>query len=314
MFTTLGDFLYWAEKAFTEAKLHFGHGTNNAWDEAVALALFVLHLPPDSDDSVLQRKLSDEESSFLSALAKQRIEKRYPVPYLTHTAWFMGLPFYVNEHVLIPRSPIAELIEQGFDPWVESPPRRILDLCCGSGCIAIACALAFEDATVDALDIDPRALSVAKMNVIRHKVEDRLNLIQSDLFSACGKSRDSRESQAFHESREGPESREYRYDIIVSNPPYVPKEELADLPREYTYEPRLALEAGQDGLAIVRRILKEAPQYLTDQGILIVEVGIAAEQLISEYPHIPFIWLEFERGGEGVFLLKKEDESTWKLS
>lgn len=286
MFRTLGHFLHWAEDAFDAAKLYFGHGTNNAWDEAVALAMFVLTLPPNADASVLERQLTLEEENRLKELVKIRIETRIPMPYLTHTAWFLGEPYYVDERVLIPRSPMAEVIEHRFEPWVQSPPHRILDLCCGSGCIGIACALTWRSVQVDAVDIDSSALSVAKINVIRHNVEDRVRLIQSDLFAGCGA---------------------FRYDIIVSNPPYVSGDELGSMPQEYSYEPRLALEAGSEGLAVVRRIIKEAPRYLTNQGILMVEVGNAAEQLNSDYPKLPFTWLEFERGGEGVFLLRKED-------
>lgn len=293
MFTTLGDYLHWAEQSFTKAGIHFGHGTNNAWDESVAIALFVLGLAPDVGKEVLARMLSPSESRRLEELSHRRINERIPVPYLSHTAWFFDLPFYVNENVLIPRSPVAELIEQEFLPWLEDPPRRILDLCSGSGCIAVALAKAFPGVPVDAIDIDSQALSVATMNIIRHGVENQVKLIKSDLFSAC---------EGIH------------YDIIISNPPYVALEEFNALPKEYSHEPRLGLEAGQDGLSVVRRILIEAPQYLSPKGILIVEVGSAAELLMETYPTIPFIWLEFERGGEGVFLLRKEEEALWKVS
>lgn len=293
MFNTLGEFLSWAEQAFIQAKLHFGHGTNNAWDEAVAVALFVLNLPPDVEASAINRSLSPKESNLLQALAEKRIKQRMPLPYLSHTAWFAGLPFYVNEQVLIPRSPIAELIDQEFSPWLMQSPKRILDLCTGSGCIAIAAAKAFPKARVDAIDIDNNALKIAKMNIVRHRVENQVTTLQSDLFSAC---------------------QGVQYDIIVSNPPYVAEKEMRQLPKEYAYEPKLALEAGQDGLFVVRRILQEAAQYLIPKGLLIVEVGSAEKALIEEYPSLPFLWLEFEHGGEGVFLLKKEEETLWKVS
>lgn len=303
MFDTLGAFLKWAEQSFIRAKLHFGHGTNNAWDEAVAIALFVLGLAPNVDASVIHRKLTELESNRLQELAEKRINLRIPLPYLTHTAWFAGLPYYVSEQVLIPRSPIAELIEHRFSPWFGfRKPRRILDLCTGSGCIAVALAKAFPDALVDAIDIDDNALSVAKMNIVRHGVETQVRVVKSDLFSAA------------REMSEGEMADATQYDIIVSNPPYVAQKVIKALPKEYLHEPKLALEAGQDGLSVVRQILKEAPRFLAPLGLLIVEVGEAAPALIAEYPTFPFIWWEFERGGEGVFLLKQEEAALWKVS
>lgn len=327
MFNTLGAFLRWAEQSFIDAKLHFGHGTNNAWDEAVAIALFVLGLPPDIDASVLKRPLSKDESDRLQKLAEKRVNQRIPVPYLSHTAWFAGLPFYVNEQVLIPRSPLAELIEQQFSPWLSvRQPMRILDLCAGSGCIAVAVAKAFPEAAVDAIDIDENALKVAKMNIVRHGVENQVQVIKSDLFAACqGRSELASPRGVQHELSPGIQqefssgtqkelSLGVRYDIIISNPPYVAQKEIDALPKEYSYEPMLALEAGDDGLNVVRRILKEAPQYLAPKGLLIVEVGSSESALIDEYPSFPFIWLEFERGGEGVFLLREEEAALWKVS
>jgi len=285
---TLGDFLSWAEQAFIKAKIYFGHGTNNAWDEAVALAMAVLDLPSDVDASITERLLTPNEDKVLTELAQRRIKDRIPLPYLSHVAWFSGLKFYVDENVIIPRSPLAEVIEHRFQPWWGShrPVKRILDLCTGSGCIAIACAYAFPGAEIDAVDISKEALSVARKNVSLHHCENQLHLLQSDLFQACsGK----------------------RYDIIISNPPYVSEQEMGSLPKEYQWEPPLALVAGQEGLAVVEKIINDAPNYLNEGGLLIVEVGNSQEALQKARPHTPFIWLEFEHGGEGVFLLTKED-------
>lgn len=291
--TTLEDVLNWAAQSFEEAGLYFGHGTNNAWDEAVALALFVLKLPVDTDNSVLEMILDQTSKEELIKLVNKRIDERIPVPYLTHEAWFAGLPFYVDTRVIIPRSPLGELIEKGFQPWIgQKPVRRILDLCTGSACIAIACAQLFPEATVDAVDISPEALAVAEENLRRYPCDGRVQLLQSDLFQAC----------------EGKQ-----YDIIISNPPYVDMEEMKSLPGEFHWEPRLALEAGTDGLEIVNRILKDAPHYLSEDGLLIVEVGNAEKSLQHQHPNTPFTWLTFERGGEGVFLLKAEDKACWSI-
>jgi ribosomal protein L3 glutamine methyltransferase len=288
--TTLGEFLNLAEKAFLEAELYFGHGTDNAWDEAVMLARYVLKLPFDVDYSVIDRPLTKEELQELMVLMQKRIRDRIPVPYLTGEAWFAGLKFYVDERVLIPRSPLGEFIENRFEPWVfEQPVKRILDLCTGSGSIAIACAYAFPSAEIDAVDISLPALEVAKKNVADHQLQDRLHLLQGDLFAVCSGR---------------------QYDIIISNPPYVDRQDFEDLPREYHAEPELALSAGEDGLKIVARILQEAAHYLTPEGLLIVEVGNSEEALAEKYPQLPFTWLEFAKGGQGVFLLTKMELET----
>jgi ribosomal protein L3 glutamine methyltransferase len=280
---TLQDILNLGEKQFIENKLYFGHGTDNAWDEAVYLALHVLKLSYDVDSSVLNRELTLTERNRILALFQKRIDKKIPAAYLIKEAWFAGLPFYVDERVLIPRSPIAELIQAHFFPWhISKKTTRILDLCTGSGCIAIACAVAFPNAVIDAADIDEGALAVAKINIKKHKMEKRIKLIKSDVFSALkGK----------------------KYDIIVSNPPYVDADEMTNLPTEYRHEPKLALAAGQDGLAIVDRILQAAKNHLTADGILVVEVGATMDALLKKYPKIPFIWPEFVNGGDGVFVL-----------
>lgn len=285
--TTLGDFLGWAQRSFLDAKLFLGHGTDNAWDEAVALARFVLKLPLEADRSVLAQVLTPQARKQLLDLAQARIYQRIPVPYLVQEAYFAGLKFYVDERVIIPRSPFAELILKGFEPWLERPPQRVLDLCCGSGCIAIAFAHYFPDTQVDAVDISEEALAVAAHNVALHDLKERVHLLQADLLAGCGA---------------------HRYDLMLSNPPYVSAQSMAELPPEYRFEPRLALEAGTDGLLVVDRILQEAKRYLQPEGLLVVEVGMdAIEGVEARYPQLPFVWLAFEQGAEGVFLLRAKD-------
>ncbi|MET0090114.1 MAG: 50S ribosomal protein L3 N(5)-glutamine methyltransferase [Candidatus Thiodiazotropha sp.] len=281
--SSIADHIRWAASRFTEAGLFFGHGTDNALDEAAALVLHTLHLPPDLSSSWLNCRLTEEERTRVVDQIKQRIERRIPLPYLTGEAWFAGLPFHVNEHVLIPRSPMAELIQRHFSPWIESSDiSQVLDLCCGSGCIGIATAAYLEDCRVDLVDISPQALDVARENVAAHGLVDRVTVIESDLFQALSGN---------------------KYDLILSNPPYVGEAEMAMLPDEYRHEPVLALQADEDGLEIVRRILQQAGDFLEPHGILIVEVGNSADALAQRYPEIPFVWLEFAQGGEGVFAL-----------
>lgn len=284
---TIRDFIRFATSQFNEAGLFYGHGTDNAWDEAASLVLHTLHLPHNINPAVLDASLIQEEKSQLFHLIEKRVIKRIPIPYLTHEAWFAGHPYYVDERVLIPRSPIAELILNHFEPWINPDVQvnHILDLCTGSGCIAIASALAFPDAMVDASDISEEALAVAKINVLRHKVEDQVTLYQSNLFESLPPK---------------------QYDIIVSNPPYVSGQEMAELPDEYRHEPKLGLAAGEDGLDLAHLILKNAGRYLSPQGILVVEVGNSEYALADHYPHLPFTWIEFENGGGGVFMLTAE--------
>lgn len=279
---SITDFIRWGASRFNEAGLFFGHGTDNALDEAATLVLHALHLPPDLPGSWFSSRLTSDERERVIRLIQRRIDERIPLPYLLGEAWFAGMRFYVSPDVLIPRSPIAELVENGFEPWVEADSvERVLDLCCGSGCIGIAAAAYLPQVSVDLVDISEAALRVANNNIVEHGLEERVRALQSDLYS----------------SLQGE-----RYDVIVSNPPYVGEAELASLPKEYAHEPRLALQAAEEGLALVRRILREARDHLTAQGILVVEVGNSAETLSRRYPEIPFLWVEFARGGEGVFV------------
>lgn len=286
---TVRDYIRWGASRLSAARVFFGHGTDNAIDESAALVLHALDLPPDLSPDYLSSRLTHEEKQAVLTLLQRRVQERLPAAYLTHRAWFMGLPFYVDERVLIPRSPLAELIEKRFAPWLADPDavETVLDLGTGSGCIGIACAYAFPDADVDLCDISDDALAVAQRNVDDHDLGEQIELIRSDLFAAD-------------------ELQERRYDLIVSNPPYVGSDEYAALPDEYRHEPALALNAGEDGLDYVRQILRDAGDYLNDNGLLVVEVGSAQAALVDAYPRVPFIWPEFEHGGDGVFLLEAE--------
>ncbi|ROR35156.1 50S ribosomal protein L3 N(5)-glutamine methyltransferase [Inmirania thermothiophila] len=282
---TARDFIRWAVSRFEEAGVVYGHGTDNAVDEAVALVLPLLHLPYGVPDALLDGALTAEERVRLAEAVDRRVRERVPVAYLTRQAWFAGHRFYVDERVLVPRSPVAELIERGFSPWLdEVEVRRALDLCTGSGCIAVALAHAFPEAEVDATELSREALEVARINVREHGLEGRVRLHEGDLFE--------------------PLPAQARYELIVANPPYVDAAAMAALPPEHRHEPALGLAAGEDGLDCVVRILAGASGRLAPGGILVVEVGAGAAALERLFPGVPFLWPAFERGGEGVFLLR----------
>lgn len=282
--TTISDAINFAHEAFEDSDVYFGHGSDNAWDEAVFLVLHVAGLPLDSGEEALTVELTTGQGDEVKALVKMRINEKVPLPYLINRAFFAGMEFYVDERVIIPRSPIAELIETNFEPYFDiSKVNRVLDLCTGSGCIAMAMAAYFDHLQVDAVDISQDALDVARINLERHQLEDRVNLIHSDLFSALGGK---------------------QYDLILTNPPYVDAEDMGDLPSEYHHEPELALASGQDGLDLTRKIIEQSPKHLHRPGYLICEVGNSCEALDHTMPELNKTWLEFERGGEGVFLVQ----------
>ena len=285
---TVRDWLRFTVSAFNEAKLNFGHGSASAYDEAAYLILHTLHLPLDTLNPFLDARLIAEEKNALLALLKQRVDKRIPVAYLTHEAWLGDFRFYVDKRVIVPRSFIAELIREQFAPWIDDTKivAKVLDLCTGSGCLAILAAHAFPDTVVDAVDISSDALEVAQRNVVDYGLEDRINIIKSDLFSnLTGK----------------------QYDVIISNPPYVDAPSMTALPAEYRHEPQLALGSGADGLDATREILKHAADYLNPNGLLVVEIGHNRPALEAVYPNLPFIWLEVSAGDEFVFMLRRED-------
>jgi len=271
------------QRRLRRAGLHYGHGTDNAADEAAALLVHAMGLARPLQQRDLSRRPSAARVARYEALLRRRISERIPAVYLTGQCWFAGVPFFVDQRVLVPRSPIAELVEARFSPWVEpGQVRRILDVGTGSGCIGLACALAFPKARVDAVDISPEALQVARINRRQLGLSRRVRLLQSDYFEALPGQ---------------------RYDIIVSNPPYVGASEMRALPAEYRHEPALGLASGRDGMDAVDVLLREAASHLAPQGVLVVEVGNTERRVRRRYPHLPFVWLQFERGGGGVFVL-----------
>jgi ribosomal protein L3 glutamine methyltransferase len=283
---TIADYCRYGATLFNQAELFYGHGSDNAFSDAYTLVMYALSLPAEVNSSLMSCRLIESEKEEILTLFNRRVEEQIPVAYITNIAYFAQLPFYVDERVLIPRSPFGELIENFFSPYIseEKTPKRILDLCTGSGCIAIACASYFADAEVDAVDLSIDALNVAQMNIENHGVSEQVIPIQSDVFSGV-------EGQS--------------YDLIVTNPPYVDQQDIDALPAEYLHEPEMGLGCGVDGLDIVRKILAESASHLNDDGLLFCEVGNSEVHVKALYPNVPFTWLTFERGGHGVFMLTK---------
>ena len=284
---TVRDLLRFAVSRFNQADLFFGHGSNSAYDEAVYLILHTLHLPLDQLEPFLDARLTTAELEQVLGIIRRRATEKIPAAYLTNEAWLGNFSFYVDERVIVPRSFIAELLLVQLAPWIEEPDNvhSVLDLCTGSGCLAILLAHAFENARIDATDISNEVLQVAQKNVSDYDLEHRINLVQSDLFAALAGR---------------------RYDLVISNPPYVSAESMVVLPEEYRHEPRNALASGEDGLEATRTILLKAANHLTNRGILIVEIGHNRETLEEVFPQTPFTWLETSAGDELVFLLKRD--------
>lgn len=285
---TVRDWMRWAVSRFHEAELFFGHGTENAWDEAAWLILATLHLPRHTLEPWLDARLARSERLAILNILQQRIARRLPAAYLLQEAWLGSLRFYVDERVIVPRSYFAELLEDGFSPWVENPDEltAALDLCTGSGCLAIVMAHVFPNADIDAIDISSEALAVAARNIGDYQLEDRVQAIESDLFAAV---------------------RDKRYDLILSNPPYVTTAAMDDLPPEYRHEPSLALAAGDDGLDVVRRILAGAKQQLHPGGVIAIEVGHNRDLVENAFPELTMRWLDTETAAGKVFLVKHND-------
>jgi len=288
---TIKDYIRWGASRFSEAGLFFGHGTVSAIDDAAAIVLHTLNLSYQLPDIYLDARLTRPERKKIMGLFIRRINEKIPSAYLTHEAIFADFHFYIDERVLVPRSPIAELIKEQFSPWINAEnTHSILDLCTGSGCIAIACAYAFPGVKVDAVDFSEDALDVAAINVKTHDLSEQVYLLNSDLFTTVP---------------------DKQYDLIVSNPPYVSLDEWQELPQEFHAEPEMGFKGGESGLDLVIRILAQAEQFLSKQGVLVVEVGSSAETLQKQFPEVPFYWLDFERGGDGVFLLTADQVSEY---
>jgi ribosomal protein L3 glutamine methyltransferase len=280
------------EQALLDAEVFFGHGTDNAWDEAVFLTLGACQLSLDSDIEVLQNTLTQDQQQQLHIWLKKRIDERLPLPYLLGYTWFAGVQFGVDKEVIIPRSPIAELIVTGFSPMLSTTPERALDICCGSGCIGIAMALQMDIPQVDMVDISAAALALAQRNIAAYELQQRVKLFDSDVYSSL--------------------PQQARYDLIVSNPPYVDAKDFTAMPAEFAHEPELALVSGNDGLLLTATILAEAANWLTEKGLLVIEVGNSEVALRAQLPMVPFVWIELENGGNGVFCLTADQCREWQ--
>lgn len=292
--TTVGEALAYCSAALIDSPVFYGHGTDNAWDEAVQLVLSVVDLPLDSDDGVLPHPFDEQACNRLDTLLRRRIAERVPAPYLLGKAWFAGIEFLCDQRAIIPRSPMAELILHDFSPWYTGPePHRLLDLCCGGGCLGLAAAHYHPGIQVDLVDIDDSALALARDNASRLGLQGRVDILKSDLFQALSGR---------------------RYDIILSNPPYVDAGDLAGMPPEYHHEPQLALAAGGDGLDLARRILARAEAFLAPTGLLLLEVGNSWQALEAAYPTVPFTWVEFEHGGHGVLAMTAGELQSYRES
>ncbi|PPI88899.1 50S ribosomal protein L3 N(5)-glutamine methyltransferase [Candidatus Pantoea edessiphila] len=283
--STIQDMLRWAVSSFVDAKICYGHGTDNPWDEAVQLILPAIFLPIDIHEEISSARLTTSERNRIIKFVARRVNEYIPSAYLTNKSWFCGYEFYVDKRVIIPRSPIGELIKSNFIGLIKHPPNYILDMCTGSGCIAIACGYNFPESTIDAVDISKEALDVAKKNLRKHHLIKNVNLVKSNLFCKLPN---------------------IKYDLIITNPPYVSMKELDMLPDEYHHEPKIGLLSGSDGLKIINLILDGAPNYLSDDGILICEVGNNKTKMIEQYPNIPFTWLKLDNGGDGVFMITRK--------
>ena len=284
---TIRDWLRYSVSRLEESGVFFGHGTDNAYDESVWLVMSALHLPLDTLDNFLDARITKDEAKHLAHLIERRVTERVPTAYLLREAWLKGFKFYVDERVIVPRSFIAELLEDGLAPWIEYPEmvESAADICTGSGCLGVLLAHAFPNATVDVVDISPDAIAVANINIKNYGLEEQITAVQSDMFRGLkGK----------------------KYDLIISNPPYVDAPAMSALPQEYRNEPQIALGSGDAGLDHTHILLKEAKKYLNDDGILVVEIGHNRDALLDAYPELPFTWLDVESGNEFVFLLTKE--------
>lgn len=284
--SSIGDFIRWCSSEMTRHAVYFGHGSDNAWDEATFLVLSAVAQPLTAGAELMPLTVLPSERERIAQWLGERIERRLPLPYITGEAWFAGLPFHVSPDVLIPRSPFAEVLAHRGAPWLQVEPESILDMCTGSGCIGIAAAFEFPDATVDLADISPAALQVAQRNIQRHQVEGRVRVVETDLFAGLAGR---------------------QYDLILANPPYVDAEDLADMPAEYQHEPALALGSGTDGLDLTRQLLAQAADYLTPGGLMFIEVGNSAAALDEAFADLPLTWLEFEQGGHGICVISRED-------